>query len=47
VPRAGDALHDSLLGLARMTQESLRVPAVWGAIDHDELERLRALGYVH
>jgi arylsulfatase len=47
VPRAGDALHDSLLGLARMTQESLRVPAVWGAVDHDELERLRALGYVH
>ncbi|HEY2388022.1 MAG TPA: sulfatase [Candidatus Binatia bacterium] len=47
VARPGDTLHDTLLGLARTTQESLRVPAVWGAIDRDELERLRALGYVH
>lgn len=46
-PRPDDVLHDTLLGLARATQESLRAPPEWGAIDRAQLERLRALGYVH
>jgi hypothetical protein len=46
-PRPDDALHDTLLGLARAAQDSLRAPAEWGSVDRAQLERLRALGYVH
>ncbi len=46
VPRPNDVLHDTLLALARTTQESLRAPAAWGTVDQQQIKRLRALGYV-
>jgi arylsulfatase A-like enzyme len=44
--RPDDALHETLLTLARTAQESLQVPAALGEIDPAQREQLRALGYV-
>jgi arylsulfatase A-like enzyme len=44
--RPDDALHETLLTLARTTQESLQAPAAVGEIDPAQREQLRALGYV-